>query len=357
MLAIVIAAACGAGAEESISLPGVSFIAVGRAEQPTAMASTPAGPEGLWVAEQAGRVVTLTGAVVLDIRDRVSSGGETGLLGLAFAPGWPSDPRVVLNYTAKSGGKLRTRIASFRSVDGGKTLDATTEGILLQFEQPYSNHNGGPVQFGPDGFLYVGVGDGGSGGDPHGTGQDRSDLLGSILRIDVSTTPYRVPPDNPFVNAPAACPEVWAYGLRNPWGMHFDGATLWWADVGQHAWEEVDRGVVGGNYGWNRMEGTHCFGKAPCAGAFQAPVAEYGHDEGQSVTGGFVYRGPSIPAIDAHYVFADFASGLFFAVPAAGGALSRLGSVDLHPSTFGRGRDGSMYVADYGGAVYRLVAR
>ena len=167
MLAIVIAAACGAGAEESISLPGVSFIAVGRAEQPTAMASTPAGPEGLWVAEQAGRVVTLTGAVVLDIRDRVSSGGETGLLGLAFAPGWPSDPRVVLNYTAKSGGKLRTRIASFRSVDGGKTLDATTEGILLQFEQPYSNHNGGPVQFGPDGFLYVGVGDGGSGGRAH----------------------------------------------------------------------------------------------------------------------------------------------------------------------------------------------
>ncbi len=341
------------------SLPGVRFVEIGRAEGGTAIAATPAGPEAFWVAEQAGKIVTLTAnppKVILDIHTRVSSGGETGLLGMAFAPKWPVDPRVFVNYTFKEGRQLRTRIASFRSADGGATLDPASEVTILAFDQPWSNHNSGPLQFGPDGMLYAAVGDGGSGGDPRGTGQDRSDFLGSILRLDVATVPYGVPPDNPFVGLAGVRPEIWAYGVRNPWGMHFDGPTLWWADVGQDEWEEVDRGVAGGNYGWNRVEGTHCYASSPCDGVFVAPVAEYGHREGQSVTGGLVYRGPSIPAIDGHYVYADFVMGTFYAVPASGGAVVRLGRTDLHPSTFGRGRDGTMVVVDYGGAAYRLAA-
>lgn len=358
---LVFAAGCAAStvdAGQGPSLPGVGFIEIGRVDGGTAVAATPGGPAAFWVAQQSGTILSLAqtpARVVLDIHTRVSSGGETGLLGLAFAPKWPEDPRVFVNYTFKDSRQLRTRIASFRSVDGGATLDPASEVTLLEFDQPWSNHNSGPLQFGPDGMLYAAVGDGGSGGDPRGTGQDRSDFLGSILRLDVTTAPYRVPADNPFVAVSGVRPEIWAYGVRNPWGMHFDGATLWWADVGQDAWEEIDRGVPGGNYGWNRVEGTHCYEVSPCVGNFVAPVAEYGHGEGQSVTGGFVYRGPSIPALDGRYVYADFVMGTFYAVPAAGGKAVSLGRTSLHPSAFGRGREGSMVVVDYGGAVYRLV--
>lgn len=339
------------------SLP-FALVEVGRVVEPTALATTPGGAEALWAAEQAGRIVRVEvgGAVpVLDVRERVRSGGEAGLLGMAFAPTWPADPRVFVNYTFKSATGLNTRIASFTSTDGGATLAPGTEKSLLEFAQPWSNHNSGPLQFGPDGMLYVAIGDGGSGGDPHQTGQDRGDLLGSILRIDVTGASfYTIPPDNPFADQPGVRPEIWAYGLRNPWGMHFDGPTLWWADVGQHQREEIDRGVAGGNYGWNRKEGTRCYERTTCPGAFVEPVAEYGHDDGASVTGGLVYRGPSIPAIDGKYVFADFATGRFFAVPAAGGSLERLGDSGTNPSTFGRGRDGTLYVGDYRGGVYRI---
>jgi hypothetical protein len=185
----------------------------------------------------------------------------------------------------------------------------------LKDDQPFQNHNSGPVLFGPDGYLYVTVGDGGSGGDPQGNGQNLGVLLGKILRLDVSRAPYTVPPDNPFVATEGARPEIWAYGVRNPWGARFDGDTLWFADVGQNQWEEVNVGVKGGNYGWNRMEGTHCFKGVVCdQSGLVVPVAEYGHDVGQSVTGGAVYRGPSIPALDGRYVYADFASGVMFAV-------------------------------------------
>jgi glucose/arabinose dehydrogenase len=358
-LTLTIAAftACSAAAPSSPRELGFRVVPV--ATQPTALAAPPAGPDILWVTEQAGRLLRLEAGgpvLALDLTSRVQSGGETGLLGLAFAPEWPTDPRVFVNYTFIDSGQLSTKIASFRSVDGGLTLDPASEVAVLVVAQPWSNHNSGPLAFGPDGMLYVALGDGGAGGDPRGTGQDRSDLLGSLLRLDVRTAPYTIPADQPFTARSAARPEVWAYGVRNPWGMHFDGDVLWFADVGQNRWEEVNRAVAGGNHGWNRMEGTHCFDTSPCTGDFIAPVAEYGHDEGASVTGGLVYRGPSIPRLDGKYVFADFATGRFFAVPAAGGPLERLGKTELNPSAFGRTRDGRLFVAHYGGQVLRIDA-
>ena len=346
--------ACGGNAAPAADALPVRFEPVGPAEAPTAIAVPPRGEEAPWVTEQAGRIVRLVAGkaeVVLDVRERVTAGGERGLLGLAFAPGWPDDPRVFVNYTA-GGDDLATHIVSFRSADGGRTLDPASETTILTFAQPYPNHNGGALTFGPRGALYAAVGDGGSGGDPRRTGQDPGDLLGSILRLSVGVA-GEAPPEAP---TPGRRPEVWAYGVRNPWGLHVSDGTLWWADVGQNQWEEVDRSVAGGNYGWNVKEGTHCYGKAPCTGDFVEPVAEYGHDEGQAVVGGFVYHGPSIPAFDGLYVFADFSSGRFFGVAPEGGPLRRLGSTSLHPSTFGEGRDGTLYVADYGTGTV-LVAR
>lgn len=339
-------------ASSAASLP-FSLTEVGRVEHPTAIAEPPAGPAGLWVLEQEGRVWRLgEEAPVLDVSKRITSGGERGLLGLAFAATFPEDPRVFLNYTYTEGKQLRTRVASWRW--DGKRLDPASEVEVLSFDQPWSNHNGGGLATGPDGMLYIAVGDGGAGGDPRGTGQDLSDWLGSILRVDVSVVPYRVPPDNPLVGRAGAKPEVWAYGLRNVWGLGFDGDTLWFADVGQGDWEEVNRGVKGGNYGWNHREGKHCFKRPTCEGDFVEPVAEYGHDLGQSVTGGRVYRGPSIPALDGRYVYADFASGRFWAVPTAGGDATLLGKADALPSTFGTDRQGRLYVGDYRGRVYRV---
>ncbi len=358
MIALWLGCTLGEAAPEPGDPPfALVFERAGEVARPTAIATPPAGPDVPWITSQPGRVHTLDGALVVDIEARVEGGGEMGLLGLAFHPRWPEDPRIFVNYTYKVERRLFTRIASFRSADGGKTLDPASEVEVLSFSQPWSNHNAGALQFGPDGKLYAAVGDGGSGGDPRGTGQDRADLLGSILRLDVDTPPYVVPADNPFLGEPGARGEIWAYGVRNPWGMHFDGATRGWADVGQDAWEEVDRGVKGGNYGWNRVEGTHCYEVATCAGDFVAPVAEYGRKLGSSVTGGLVYRGPSVPALDGKYVFADFSTGRFFAVDPAGGPVVGLGASGMHPSTFGRDRAGRLYVADYGsGTIFRLRA-
>jgi glucose/arabinose dehydrogenase len=235
----------------------------------------------------------------------------------------------------------------------GASADPASEVEILSFDQPYSNHNSGPLAFGPDGMLYIAVGDGGSGGDPQGHGQDRSDWLGSILRVDVTTAPYTVPADNPFVGTAGVLPEIWAYGVRNPWGMHFDGATLWFADVGQDTWEEINQGVRGGNYGWNVREGKHCYASATCSDAgFVAPLAEYGHDLGASVTGGTVYRGPKIPELDGRYVFADFASGRLWTLQ--GAEMKLVGALDANPSTFGTDREGRLYIGDYRGALRRF---
>jgi glucose/arabinose dehydrogenase len=351
-------------AEVADSLKGAPFSVkeLARVPGPTAIAEPPAGPAGLWVASQPGRLMRIAGAtptVALDIESRVASGGEMGLLGLAFHPNWPADPRLFVNYTSTAGGQ-HSVVASFRTLDGGATVDPTSETLVIRYDQPYSNHNSGSLVFGADGMLYVAIGDGGAGGDPHGTGQDRSDLLGSILRLDVSVAPYRIPADNPFVRPdgttePGVRGEIWAFGVRNPWGMHVDGPTVWFSDVGQDAWEEVNRGVPGGNYGWNWKEGTHCFERAACAGAFVEPVAEYAHSEGRSVTGGVVFHDPAIPALDGKYVFADFVTGQFFAVPAAGGKMERVTGSPTHPSAFGRDRAGRVYMADYAtGAILRF---
>jgi len=229
-------------------------------------------------------------------------------------------------------------------------------------DQPFLNHNGGQIAFGPDGLLYVGLGDGGSGGDPLGHAQDTSTLLGSILRIDVDRgTPYAVPPDNPFA-AGGGRPEIFAWGLRNPWRWSFDRETgeLWCGDVGQNRWEEVDRIRRGGNYGWNVREGAHCFASAECdsAGLIE-PVAEYSHDEGCSITGGYVYRGATLPQISGAYVYGDFCSGRIWGLfSAGGGALAPrlLAESGLQISSFAEDHDGELYVVDYGGGIHRLAS-
>ena len=262
------------------------------------------GSGRLFLALQPGRIVVFenepgveSAETFLDIRERVNdSGNEEGLLGLAFDPAFAENGYFYVNYTASV--PRRTVVSRF-SVDARNPdrADADSEAVFLEVAQPYQNHNGGHVAFGPDGMLYVGLGDGGWRGDPRGNGQDLSTLLGSILRIDVSaldeTGGYAAPPDNPFADDATARPEIWAYGLRNPWRFSFDRETgdLWAADVGQNRYEEIDLVRPGRNYGWNVMEGAHCYRQEGCdTRGLELPVAEYGRDGGCSVTGGYVYR-------------------------------------------------------------------
>ena len=345
----------------------VALVAEGL-DAPIGITGDPSGR--LLVNEQVGRVTAIepdgSTSLVLDISDRVGSGGERGLLGLALHPGWPQVARAFVHYTDLAGD---TVLAEFSSADGA-TLDAASEQILLQVDQPYANHNGGQLSFGPDGRLYMALGDGGSGGDPQGHGQDVATLLGSILRLDVDAAPgsYVVPPDNPFSGGGGA-PEIWAYGVRNPWRFSFDraGGDLWIGDVGQGGWEEVDRlraGQPGGaNLGWNLMEGTHCFAVEPCDPAgLVLPVAEYATGSGCAVTGGFVYRGAAIAGLTGWYLLADYCSGLVSAVRSDtpdGTVASPMPLLEtgLTVSAFGEDAAGELYLADHGGgAIYRIVA-
>jgi glucose/arabinose dehydrogenase len=284
-----------------------------------------------------------------------SPGNEEGLLGLAFSPDFLSDGSVYLYYTA---GDPRRGVLSRFQVVGG-VIDLDTETVLLEVPEPYSNHNGGQIVFGPDGYLYLGLGDGGSAGDPEGNGQNLSTLLGSILRLDVSGDGYAVPPDNPFVDRPGARPEIYAYGLRNPWRFSFDRATgdLWAGDVGQNRWEEVDRIEAGGNYGWNVMEGFECYESSDCdTSGLEAPRAAYGHDEGCSVTGGYVYRGPSMPELDGWYVYGDYCSGRIWAVNTADDSEPvLLADTGQSIASFGELPDGEVLVLTFQKAVYRLA--
>src|SRR5262249_12411117 len=229
-----------------------------------------------------------------------------------------------------------------------------------ELDQPFENHNGGSTVFGPDGFLYLGLGDGGSGGDPRNNGQTTSVLLGKLLRIDVNSgTPYAIPATNPFKNG-GAPPPPYPYGLRNPWRFSFDRATgtLWLADVGQDSWEEVDLIVAGGNYGWNHREGTHCYppGSSSCPGTFIDPVVQYSHAEGASITGGYVSGGPAMPQLAGQYVFGDFGSGRIWAVPAAGPYTRVQIGQGNAISSFGEDSQGELYVVDLsGGQVSKLV--
>ena len=341
-----------------------------------------AGPDGwLLVQEQGGRVVALetaTGATApaLDIRDRVLGGGERGLLGLALHPDFPEVARAFVHYSDRDG---NTVLSAFEVTETGNPMavDPASERVMLRVEQPFANHNGGQLAFGADGYLWLGLGDGGSGGDPLGHGQNPATLLGSILRIDVDDIPdetigYGIPDDNPFADGASGAPEVYLYGLRNPWRFSFDRATgaLWVADVGQNAFEEVSRvdpvADVGGNLGWNRMEASACYVAGCSPDGLILPVAEYGREMGCSVTGGHVYRGDALEGLAGWYLFSDYCSGRLFGVRAdapetvAGGrapAPRVLLETGANVSSFGEDTDGELYLADHAsGTVYRIVA-
>jgi len=336
--------------------------------QPVAV-TTP-GDGRLYVVEQGGTVRVLQDGTLLadpflDLQDRVRSGGERGLLGLAFAPDYASSGRIYVDYTDRGGDSVLVR---FTRQSGATGVDPATGTTLLHVRQPYANHNGGQLLFGPDGFLYWGLGDGGSGGDPQGNAQNPQTLLGTILRLDVSGEGAVPAPGNPFLGREGARPEVWVYGLRNPWRFSFDRATgdLYIGDVGQNAFEEIDflpaTDQGGQNFGWNVMEGDHCYRPAQGCDArgMTAPIVTYPHEAawGNSVTGGFVYRGGALPDLQGAYLFADFGSGrIWTARSGASGTwqVARLLETGRHISSFAEDGAGELLVIDYAGTLFRLV--
>lgn len=358
--------------------PNLSF------NSPVAMVQAPGDTSQWYVVEQSGVVRVFdndqganSSGVFVDITARVSSDGERGLLGIAFHPQYPGTPQVFLSYT--SPGPPLTSVVSRFALDGtGTGLDPASEQILFTIAQPFANHNGGDLKFGPDGFLYAAFGDGGDANDPNNAGQNTRNLLGSIVRIDVDgNSPYEIPLDNPFAspdfctNAPNAtnpCPEIFAWGLRNPWRFSFDRATgaLWIGDVGQGAFEEIDRSDASilpqdRNFGWRVREGAHCANPPTnCSTDFIDPVTEYDRNLGQSVTGGYVYRGSAIPDLAGQYVFGDFVQGRIFAVSADSQPTvvppDQLLDTSLSISTFAEDVSGELYVIDYGGGtVHQIV--
>lgn len=331
-------------------------------DQPIGMAVR-SGDESLYVVEKAGRIVairegTVDSRPVLDISDEVSQGGEQGLLGLAFSP---DGSRLYTNHTDLDGD---TRVTEWAM--GERRVDSTSRRLVLTVDQPFSNHNGGNLAFGPDGFLYIGLGDGGSGGDPMGNAQSLQTLLGKMLRIDplnpAGGRAYGIPDTNPYVARPGTRPEIWAYGLRNPWRYSFDRATgdLWIGDVGQSTREEIDRqpaGTGGLNYGWNRLEGTIAFeGEAPRFAT--PPVYDYGRDLGGTVIGGFVYRGDEIPSLRGEYVFGDLFNPDLRALRTDGDEVDvePLGPVVENLVSFGEDDAGELYALSISGPIFRLVA-
>ncbi len=337
------------------------------------------GSGRLFVLEKGGviRIVqgdTLSATPFLDIRDRVASGGyEQGLLGLAFPPNHTETGFFFVNYTDRRGD---TVVSRFQVTADPNVADPASESLVLAQDQPAANHNGGHLAFGPDGMLWIGLGDGGAANDRFGNGQNPATLLAKMLRLDVTSdpsVPYTIPADNPFVGDTGAAQgadfrdEIWAYGLRNPWRYSFDRATgdLWIADVGQNQYEEINvvpAGSPGGlNFGWPITEGLHCFQQADCSTEGQLlPVLEYGHAGHCSVTGGFVYRGQAIPALVGSYVYGDFCSGqLWVASPdGAGGWQAReLFRLGAQLTSFGEDEAGEIYMVDYAGRLSRLAAQ
>ena len=327
------------------------------------------GSGQLFVVEQPGtiRIIdqgTLQETPFLDIRDRVwTKGNEQGLLGLAFHPDHKTNGRFFVHYNRKEDGA--TVVAEYGR-EGRSLRAAKSERMLMVVPQPYLNHNGGMIVFGPDGFLYIGRGDGGSRGDPQNRAQNSQEWLGKILRIDVDRgRPYAIPSDNPYASG-GGRPEIFALGIRNPWRFSFDRETgiLWLADVGQYKWEEIDLVVAGGNYGWRIMEGTHCYnpeeGCSPEGLIF--PIAEYGHEQGRcSITGGYVYRGTAVSPMKGLYLFGDYCSGELFVLSASANrkrstVLRVLMQTGLSISSFGEDEAGELYVVDLKGGIYRLAA-
>jgi glucose/arabinose dehydrogenase len=360
--------ATGAAAAASVEL----YQIVTGLDAPVYVTSARDGTRRLFVVEQTGRIrIIQDGSVMptpfLDVSSEISHGSEQGLLGLAFHPKFKTNGLFFVNFTRANGDTVVNRY----HVSGTNPNVAVRSSAyrIITVGQPYDNHNGGTLQFGPDGYLYIGMGDGGSGGDPGNRAQNLSTLLGKMLRIDINGSTakhhYRIPSSNPYVGR-AGLNEIWSRGLRNPWKYSFDRVTgtLWIGDVGQGRYEEIDRsgGTSPGrglNYGWRVMEGRHCFN--PSSGCNKSgkvlPVVEYGHGEGCSVTGGYAYRGSAVPALYGKYVFADYCSGRIWTIPRKPGATatkSLLMDTSLNISSFGEGSTNELYVVDRGGAIYLL---
>jgi len=371
-VAILMAAACAVAVEPSGDL-SLELVADGFS-RPVAVSHAGDGSSRLFVVEQDGRIMIIDGEVVLgsaflDISSLVdSSGNEQGLLGLAFHPDFVDNGYFYLNYThdpAGSGPDV-TRVSRFEvSAEDPDVADSSSETILLEFAQPASNHNGGDLHFGPDGYLYIATGDGGGSRDQFQNAQDLGALLGKMLRIDVDAgSPYAIPAGNPFVDTVGARPEIWAYGLRNPWRFSFDriNGDLFIGDVGQNEVEEIDfqqaSSAGGENYGWSCMEGDDSPDFNPCDGSpLTSPILVYDHGEGCSVTGGYRYRG-SITALGGKYVFGDFCSSrIWFASDSSGTwSAEEWANTNISISTFGEDEEGELYVVDLGrGEIYRFV--
>ncbi|HEY3518534.1 MAG TPA: PQQ-dependent sugar dehydrogenase, partial [Gammaproteobacteria bacterium] len=346
-------------------------------DQPVAMLQAP-GDDSRWFVVQKGGTVrvfanTATPTASNFIALTVNSNSEGGLLGMAFHPQWSANRQVFLSFTESV--PMVSVIARYTISANGLTADPATRADIIKVNQPADNHNGGQIAFGSDTFLYFGLGDGGNGGDsPQMTGQDTTDLLGSFLRLDIDTAgaAYEIPPDNPFAGAPTCpaahtvsannCPEIYAWGFRNPWRWSFDSATgdLWAGDVGQGAREEIDRVQRGGNYGWNCREGLLAYNGCPTPSTnFIDPVHDYGRSLGTSVTGGYVYRGSAIPGLVGSYLFSDYGSGIIWRlVPNGSGGFTSEQMLDtsLGIASFGQGNDGELYVVDLnGGGLHKIV--
>ena len=335
-------------------------------ERPLGLTHAGDGSGRLFVVEQGGRIRVIgkqggEPRTFLDLSSLTRAGGERGLLGLAFDPKFRQNGRLYVNYTDRNGDTVIARYTA-----QGDQANANSAVVLLRIGQPYANHNGGQLAFGPDGMLYIGTGDGGSGGDPQNNGQKLDTLMGKILRIDVSGEKYAVPKDNPFVNRANVKPEIWAYGLRNPWRFSFDRRTgdLFIADVGQNKFEEINfqpKASKGGeNYGWRLREAASCFNpESNCQrSGLVDPVLQYEHSEGVSVTGGYAYRGKALPTLAGKYVYGDFASGTIWAgTRGSNGRWSaqKLLDTEHNISSFGEDEDGELYLTDYGsGTIYRF---
>ncbi len=367
------------------AFPGMKF------DRVVGIAAPPDGSRRLFVIEQHSGLVKVLpdGAgskearVALDLGPKIRTrGNEEGLLGIAFHPKYKENRRIFLQYSTsdkpkdpKDASGRRNVLAEFKADASGEKLGE--ERPILEIPQPYENHNGGVIQFGPDGFLYLGLGDGGMGNDPHGNGQKTDTLLAKFLRIDVdqnprANQPYGIPRDNPFVGKAGYRPEIWSLGWRNPWGFHFDRKTgeLWSGDVGQEKWEEVNIVRKGGNYGWNVRESFHEFkadkppaqGKAPeGAGPFTDPLVEHDHGVAKSITGGCVYRGKKQPALDGVYLYGDFVTGNLWGLRWDGKQASAPKLLLTLPgkqiAIFGEDADGEVYFSSFDGKIYHLKAR
>ncbi|ABZ93829.1 Dehydrogenase [Leptospira biflexa serovar Patoc strain 'Patoc 1 (Ames)'] len=352
----------------------ISLQEVVKVKEPTDIQFPPGDSPFLFVLEKAGDLILFD-------RDKknkrvlksfqVITDSEEGLLGFTFHPKYPKEPKVYTHTVISSANRDMTVIAEWEveNPNSFETMALKNERVLLEVEQPYPNHNGGQITFGPDGHLYIGLGDGGWRADPKNNGQNPNTLLGSILRISpvpdpIGKKPYSIPKDNPFIGKQGFLPEIFAYGIRNPWKMSFspDGRLIA-ADVGQDAYEEVDIILSGKNYGWNQTEGFHCFTDGCNPSLYQSPFYEYGREEGQSITGGYVYFGTSIPELKGKYVFGDFIQGKIWAVgipkPGENTKMTEtiaLGKWNILIPTFGQDSEGEIFVADYQtGTIYKIV--